>query len=131
MNIDWNFFTALMTKIFASQPPVFLGIFLIALGYGLKSLASVPNRFIPRINYLVAMLVFPLIAKPDPSSLPQQLPELAGLIRNVMGGIIIATVAWVAHAFILRRFIDRFMPQNGEGETKFFPKPPDSGTTPP
>lgn len=131
MSIDLDFFTALMTKVFASQPPVFLGIFLVALGYGLKLIASVPNRLIPRINYLVAMIVFPLIARPDPASLPQQFPQVAEVIRNGMGGVIIATVAWLAHAFILKRIIDRFMPQNGEGETKFFPKPPDSGTKPP
>lgn len=129
MNIDLDFFTALLAKVFSSQPPVFLGIFLIALGYGLKSMASVPNRYIPRVNYLVGVVVFPLIAKPDPASLPQQFPQVAEVIRNGMGGVIIATVAWLAHAFILKRIIDRFMPQNGEGETKFFVK--DDKLTPP
>ena len=129
--IDSDFFTALLTKIFTSQPPVFLGFALIALGYGLKLIVSVPNRLIPRVNYLVAMVVFPIIAKPDPASLPQHYSDLAGIVRNVLGGVIIATVAWMAHAFLLKRIIDKHIPVTVTGETKFFPKPPDSGTTPP
>ncbi len=91
-------------------------------GYAVKLVPGIPNRIIPITNFGLGMIVFPIISISDPGSLPQSHPQIAAIVRDIMGGIIIAAFAWIIHAVVLKRFIDKFMPVNENGDTKFTAK---------
>jgi hypothetical protein len=123
---DMDLITSLLSRVFTSAPPVFLFVVLIALGYALKTMPWVRNDWIPMVNLIVAMVAYPLISKADLGNVPQmRLPMVGALIRDVLGGIIIFAGAWVTHRVVLKRLLDRFIPQatNKDGDTKFFQKP--------
>jgi H+/gluconate symporter-like permease len=122
---DMDYFSKELTQIFHSSPPIFLCVAIIALGYAIKLIPSIPNRIIPMVTYSVAIVAYPIISVPNPGSLPQNYSTVAGIVRDMLGGVIIASIAWIAHLVVLKKLIDKYMPVNDRGDTKFMTKPPE------
>ena len=133
---DTDFIKSLFDRVFASAPPLYLFFSLIALGYALKLIQTFPNPRIPLVLLVVSVIAFPLmnLGKDHGAMPPNWLPVVGTVIRDVLGGVIIHVVAWLFHNQVMKRFVDKFMPTNSEGDTKFFPNPafpPDTKTKPP
>jgi hypothetical protein len=125
---DLKIFTDVLTQIFASEPEIFLCVALIALGYMLKTIPAFPNRFIPMVNIVVGMIVYPMIVNTKgQASYTMRYP----IVRDIIGGLIIACAAHYVHALVLKRWLDKHLPlaTTPTGETKFIRK--DETLTPP
>lgn len=120
MNVtDIKSFSDLLNVLIGSTPEMLLIVGLICLGYVVKLIAAVPNKYIPRINLIVAMIVYPLISKPGDQPNWIRFPVAAMLLK----AMILFAVAWVIHRAVLKKFIDKFMPVTENGDTKIVPKP--------
>lgn len=143
---DFDLVLAALSKLTNSPPPALLFIGLIALGYVFKVVPSFPNNWIPRVNLITAMILYPLICRPDLNeTYSMRWPWVGALVRDEIVAMIIFCASWLAHRAILKKFLDKFIPNsmNENGDTKFFrpdtivtdpiplTPPPDSGTKPP
>lgn len=136
---DVDLVVSALTKLTTSAPPVLLFFGLIGFGYLWKVIPCYPNSRIPLGNLIVAMVLYPFIAKANLNeTYSMRLPWVGALVRDEIAAICVFAAAWLFHRLILKRFLDKWIPQhtNGNGDTKFFVKgpltpPPDSGTKPP
>ena len=102
-----------------SATPEMISVFcLIALGYGLKLVPQLPNKFIPTILLIIAIGCYPLIADNGKAPYTMRFP----IVRQMMMAVVLWFIAWGVHGVILKRWLDKLMPKNGTGDTKFFPK---------
>jgi hypothetical protein len=106
-------------QLWGAPSGVLVILFAIMLGYLLKTLPFVNNRYIPLTVVVFCTTAFMIIA-------PAHSPDMAERIyigRNFIIGAILGFTAWTFHAQILRRWIDpKFF--NDDGSTKFITKPP-------
>lgn len=94
---------------------------IVFVGYVLK-MSPVPNRFIPLVSFVLGPpLTLFLVAWPTPGSMEPGVrwPEVAAWTTLVIQGFLLAVLAWLSHAQILRKLIDDKIPALSEP-----PKPP-------
>jgi ABC-type anion transport system duplicated permease subunit len=111
----------LMNVLLNSTPEMLLLVGLICLGYVFKVINAIPNKYIPRLNLIIALIVYPLIAIPGNQPPSIKYPLVAVEIKAVA----IFAIAWIIHAVVLKRFIDKYMPVNESGDTKILVKSPE------
>ena len=88
-------------------------VFLVMLGYVLKMLPWFPNKHIPLSNFIVGpVLTLFLVDWPSPETMPPavRFPETAAWLTAIQRGFLLACVAWISHAKILRGLIDDKVP---------------------
>lgn len=98
---------------------------LIGLGYIWKFIPIFPNKRIPLANLLTAIVIYPFIAKSDlAETYSMRSPFIGALVRDEIVAICVFTVSWLVHRIILKRWIDKYIPQSTTetGDTKFFRK---------
>lgn len=110
-------------KLWGAPSGVLVILFAVMLGYLLKTLPFVNNRYIPLAVVCFCTALFMFVA-------PARTPDMAIRIyigRNFIIGALLGFIAWTFHAQILRRWIDPKL-FNDDGSTKFLAKPttPDS-----
>jgi hypothetical protein len=121
--MDIDLVLAALSKLTNSPPPALLFIGLIALGYVFKIIPSFQNKWIPRVNLLVAIVLYPLICKSDlAETYSMRFPWIGALVRDEIVAMVVFCASWLMHRVVLKRFVDKFLPNstNGNGDTKFF-----------
>ena len=86
---------------------------IIMAGYALKMVPVFPNRFIPLVSFLLGPpLTLFLVAWPTTGSMEPGIrwPEIAAWVTSVIQGFLLACLAWVSHAKVLRTLIDDKIP---------------------
>ena len=116
---DIKSFGDLMNVLLNSTPEMLLLVGLIALGYVFKVVNPIPNKYMPRLNLIIALIVYPLVALPGNQPPSIRYPLVAVEIKAVA----IFAIAWLIHAVVLKKLIDKYMPVNEAGDTKFVVKP--------
>lgn len=99
-------------QIVTLKGPTAVVVFLIMLGYALK-LTRFPNKRIPLVNFITGAILSPiLVAWPNPGSMDFGLrfPEIAAWFTSIITGFLLACVAWISHAKVLRKLIDEKSP---------------------
>lgn len=95
------------------QGPTAVVFFIIMLGYALKMVPDFPNRFIPLISFMVGPpLTLILVAWPSVGSMEPGIrwPEVAAWATSLIQGFLLACLAWISHAKVLRKLIDEKIP---------------------
>lgn len=121
--MDIDLVLAALSKLTNSPPPALLFIGLIALGYIFKIVPSFPNNWIPRVNLMVAIVLYPLICKADlEETYSMRIPWVGMIVRDEIVALTIFCASWLMHRVLLKRFVDKFLPNstNDNGDTKFF-----------
>lgn len=88
-------------------------VFLVMFGYALKMTPMVVNRYIPLINFILGpILTIFIVDFPTPGSMPPgvRYPEIAAWLTSILTGFLLACLAWISHAQILRKWIDDKVP---------------------
>lgn len=116
---DVQVITDIFNQILSSKPEILLTLFIIALGYTLKSIAVFPNRFIPLMNLLIGGIVYPLISSPGNVDYAMRYP----IVRQVICGLIIGCAAHYIHALFLKKWLDKYLPLADQDPPADVPKP--------
>lgn len=106
-------FDALILFFVSVKGPSAVVVFLIMLGYALKMIPWFPNRYIPLVNFAVGPMLTPvLVTWPQPGDMPAGVrwPEIAAWATILVMGFLLACVAWITHAKVLRQLIDNKVP---------------------
>jgi hypothetical protein len=114
-------FDALILFFVSLKGPSAVVVFLIMLGYILKMVPRFPNRFIPCVNVLAGMALTPiLVSWPQPGDMPPGVrwPEAAAWTTVFITGFLLACVAWISHAKVLRKIIDDKVPALQQAKTE-------------
>jgi len=96
-------------------------------GYILRFIKRFPNDGIPVAVVLWGGIVMSLVADSRASSMPLRV----WVVRNIMVGLIIGLLAWLAHKTILGRIEDWISSKFNLQDTAFFKGKPDPGQSPP
>ena len=116
-----------LSQLLNATPEMFCIACLIALGYALKYIPWVSNRFIPAILLVVSIACYPLIAENSHAPYTMRYP----LVRQMMIGVVLWFIAWALHGLVIKRVVayikqrmDKFLPS---GDTDIIDKPPPTG----
>lgn len=112
--IHWN------EQLWGAPSGVLVVLFAVALGYLLKTLPGVNNRYIPLTVVAFCTVAFMLVAPPRAADMVVRIY----LVRNFLIGFILGFLAWAFHAQILKRWVDPkiFKPSDNNQ-----PQPPTQG----
>ncbi len=100
----------------SATPEMAMVACLIALGYAFKFVPKLPNKFIPPILLVLAVIAYPMVADNGKAPYTMRYP----IVRQAMTGVVIWFVAWAVHGLVLKRWVDKFLPKTSNGDTKFF-----------
>lgn len=108
-------------------PEAFCIVACIAVGYVVRLIPAIPNKWIPAVCILVAPLIYPFMTSPGRVSPDSESP----MVRIVMTGLILGVLAFILHDKVIAKLEDRVPFLKGllarSDETKQFRRTP-SGT---
>lgn len=116
-----------ISQIVTLKGPSAVVVFLVMLGYALKMIPKFPNQHIPLVNFLVGpVLTLFLVDFPNPGTMPPGVhyPDIAAWLTSFQQGFLLACLAWISHAKVLKVWIDDKVPalngekKNGNGNGK-------------
>ena len=124
--MDTDLVLSALNKLTHSTPPVLLFIGLIALTYICRVAPIVPDRLIPRISLITAMVVYPLMAPahPEEISYTMRFPIVGTMVRDELIALVVFSLAWAGHKYVLRWI-------EAKVSAKFTSRPADAALTPP
>ena len=108
----------LILQVITLKGPSAIVVFIIMLGYAAKMVPRFPNKCIPVVSFIIGPLLTPvLVGWPTPGSMDPGLrwPEAAAWVTSIVQGHLLACIAWISHAKILRKFIDDKIPALNPG----------------
>lgn len=98
-----------IVKITALSGPTLLIVTLWMIGYFFKLIQWFPNRFIPIVTFLLAVLMTPFVVLwPASGDQPQGLrwPEITAWVQTFDRAVLLWALAWLTHATALKKLID-------------------------
>lgn len=104
-------------------------LFSIALGYVLKSAEVFPNKRIPLVVVPLTAVMYALMQLSE-DIIAAKPHAFLYLLLNFPLGFVYGFLAWIAHAQLLRRFVDPKL-FNDDGSTKFLRKSDTTSVNPP
>lgn len=107
-----------ISQIVTLKGPSAVVVYLVMIGYALKMFPSFPNKHIPLVNFMVGpILTMFIVDWPTSGNMPPgvRFPEIAAWLTAVLQGLLLACIAWISHAKLLRKYIDDKVPAlNGD-----------------
>lgn len=103
---DTQLINDLFTQLLAAKPEILLVLGIIAIGYTLKAVPQFPNQIIPLVNLLIGGIAYPLISSPGNVDYAMRYP----IVRQVLCGLIIGCAAHYIHALVLKKWLDKLLP---------------------
>jgi hypothetical protein len=110
----------LIVEVTTLKGPSAVVVFIIMFGYVLKMVPNFPNRYIPLVSFILGPLLTPMMVTwPQPGSMPEGVrwPEVTAWATVIVMGELLACLAWISHAQVLRKFIDNKIPALNPGRT--------------
>lgn len=107
-------------QIVTLKGPTAVVVFLVMLGYAAKMIPWIQNKYIPLINFAVGpILSVLLVAWPTTGSMEPgiRFPDVAAWFTVLQTGFLLACLAWITHAQVLRKWIDEKIPALTEGKS--------------
>lgn len=114
-----------INQITTLRGPTAVVVYIIMAGYALKMVPRFPNRVIPLVSFLLGpALGVLLVSWPTPEKIAPDVrfPDLAAWATAVMQGFLLACLAWISHAKVLRKLIDDKIPALRTGDTVLLAK---------
>lgn len=100
-----NQLTDLLQKLYGLPAGALVIVGCVVLGYVLRFWKGFPNQAIPVAVILFGGVVFPVIADAN-----NDLTLRVWLVRNLLIGLAIGFIAWIAHNKFLKPIEDKFFP---------------------
>lgn len=117
---DFDLVLSAINRLATSTPPVLLFFGLLALGYVCKIIPPFPNKRIPMVNLIAAMILYPIISQSHlEDTYGYRFPWVGALVRDEIVALCVFALAWAFHAVALKRI-----------EQLFFKKEDSALTTP-
>lgn len=111
-------------QILGFTPEVLVVVFLILLGYAVRFMPFIPNKWIPAVCMFSGMVIYTAMVKP---------PVIEGVrmphVRMALIGFILGVLAWVIHNKALKKLEDKWLKTGDtttftKNETKPYVEPP-------
>jgi hypothetical protein len=98
-----DFVSDLFSQLTALGPEMLVALIVIVLGYVLRFIPAVPNRFIPLACIVLGGILYPLLAPLPKADLAVRHP----MTRLALIGILIGFLAWIGHNKFLKPIEDK------------------------
>lgn len=123
-----DYLNELINTLSGLGPEMFCIVACIAVGYVVRLIPVIPNKWIPAICILVAPVIYPFLTNPGRVSPDSQMP----MTRIVLTGLVLGVAAFVLHDKVIVH-IERYIPGFGKAikqadETKFLRRSASGGT---